>query len=156
MTNRAKKKYISLLISIAAVVFFTLPFWLSKKEISVYSFNKLSDKEQIFVKELEKIGYKLQYLSLDNKESSNIAIWFGSPEIVKNAQLSNAKHNFVYVTDYYPVSFEKNIGYPIVLTPHKALYEHYTRSNIKTALLDIENKSSSMQLKNIIDWLETN
>ena len=156
MTNSTKKKYISLLISIAAVVFFTLPFWLSQKEISVYSFNQLSDKEQIFVKELEKIGYKPRYLSLDDRESSNIAIWFGSPEIVKNAQQLNAKYNFVYIVDYYPISFEKNINYPIVLTPHKALYEHYTRSNIKTALLDIENISSAMQLKNIIDWLEAN
>lgn len=156
MIKVTKKKYISLLLTIAAVVIFTLPFWLPEKEIFIYSAKPLTSEEQGYVAKLQKIGYKAKHVALNGEQKSDIAIWFGSADFVKHIETSKAKYNFLYIEEYYPVNFDSLQEYPIILTPHKALYEHYVRSNIKTALLDIKNPTAAKQLKNIIEWLENN
>ena len=156
MIKLTKNKYTSLLLAIAAVVFFTLPFWLYQKSIFIYSAEQLTEDEQSYVYKLQKMGYKTKYMPLDTEEKSDIAIWFGSADFVKQVKVSSAKYNFLYIEEYYPINIDGEQVYPIILTPHKALYEHYVRSNIKTALLDIKNPTAAMQFKNIIEWLENN
>ena len=58
MIKLTKEKYISLLITIAAVVIFTLPFWLPEKEIFIYSAKQLTEAEQGYISELQKEFYK--------------------------------------------------------------------------------------------------
>ena len=157
MTNKTKKIILSLFISITAVVFFTLPFFMDKKEIYLYSTSPLSVEENGFVKELKKLGYKTRYQTSKQDEKSHVTIWFGGPETIKQIQYSKAEYNFLYVEEYDLVSLEGAKIYPIILTPHKSIYEHYMRSNIKTAWLDIKDaKGSAIKIDQILKWIEAN
>ena len=157
MINKTKKIFISLLISITAVVFFTLPFFMGKKEISVHVKSPLSVEERGFIKELENLGYKAKVYPLRYEENSHVAIWLGGPDTIKQIQYSKAEYNFLYVEEYDLVSVDDVKIYPIILTPHKSIYEHYMRSNIKTAWVDIKDaKGSAIKLDQILKWIEAN
>ena len=157
MLNKTKKIILSLFISITAVVFFTLTFCMDEKEISIYAKSPLSVDQKVFVKELENLGYKTKVYPLRYEESSNITIWLGGPETIKQIQYSKAKYNFLYVEEYDLVSLGGGNIYPIILTPHKSIYEHYMRSNMKTAWLDIKDaKGSAVKFDQILKWIEAN
>jgi len=46
---------------------------------------------------------------------------------------------------------------PVMLTPHQKLYEHYMRTNIKSAVLDIKTPAAAaVRFKEIYHWLKAN
>lgn len=155
MINKTKKIILSLLISITAVVFFTLPFLMDAKILYVYSSQPLNTYENTYVKELGELGYKIKYNVSSDAKEEGAAIWFYTPEIIRQLKQSKAKYNFLYTEEYNVVDLSDISEYPIILTPHRALYEHYVRSNMKTALLDIKNpKASAIKLNQILEWLK--
>lgn len=157
MINKAKKIYLSLLISITAVVFFTLPFWLTAEEVYVYSSKALNSHQEQYLKELENLGCKIKKQASNSNVDKNITLYFLSIDEANQIQYSKSKYNFIYIEEYNSITLDRLRGYSIILTPHKNIYEHYVRSNIKTALLDIKNPiKSALKFKQILDWLKNN
>lgn len=157
MINKAKKIYLSLLISITAVVFFTLPFWSTAEEISVYSSKKINSSEEQYLKELENLGYKIKKQDQNSAADENITLYFLSIDEANQIQYSKSKYNFIYIEEYNSIPLDRLRSYSIILTPHKNIYEHYVRSNIKTVLLDIKTPiKSALKFKQILDWIKNN
>ena len=157
MINKTKKIILSLFISITAVVFFTLPFLMDAKILYVYSSQPLNTYENTYVKELGELGYKIKYNVSSDAKKRGTAIWFYSPEIIRQLKQSKANYNFLYTEEYNVVDLSGIKDYPIILTPHRAIYEHYMRSNMKTALLDIKTpKASAVKFNQILDRIKTN
>ena len=157
MINKAKKIYLSLLISITAVVYFTLPIWSTTEEVYVYSSKTLNSHQEQYLKELENLGYKIKKQASNSNVDKNITLYFLSIDEANQIQYSKSKYNFIYIEEYNSITLDRLHGYSIMLTPHKNIYEHYVRSNIKTALLDIKNPiKSALKFKQILDWLKNN
>jgi len=135
--NKKHKICLFLALTLTAVVLCTLPFLAVKKDIIyVYTQSKQPlSKEKGFIRELQIQGYKVIVNSIDLPTEEDYAFWFKNPEDINTISQSSAKINFLYTEAYYPINWEGVKNMPVILTPYKALYEHYTRSNIKTALL---------------------
>ena len=100
MINKTKKIILSLLISITAVVFFTLPFLMDAKILYVYSSQPLNTYENTYVKELGELGYKIKYNVSSDAKEEGAAIWYYAPEIIRQLKQSKAKYNFLYTEEY--------------------------------------------------------
>lgn len=131
--------WLSLVVSIAVVVLCTLPFWAIKSDtIYIYTKSQNPNSQELgFINELKYLGYrvKVNHPSLPHKKS--VGLWLKDTNSVYQISNSLAKYNFLYTDEYYPIEWKKLKTIPIVLTPYKDLYEHYVRTNIKTAEFDL-------------------
>lgn len=129
------KAYLTVLLSITAVVLCTLPFLLIKKDtIYVYTQNQYQNsKEEGFINGLKKSGYRV-IVNANVDTSQKVALWFRPTNAVKSIMdTTKFKYNFIYNEDYYYFNWQELKEKPIMLTPYQDLYEHYMRSNIKSA-----------------------
>ena len=125
--------------AIAAVVLCTLPFLAAQKAvISIYSDSPvLGAREEGFVRELKKNGYRVRVNPGAKSSPALAAVWFKPPEAVSGLPADKAVYNFVYNEAYYPFDWRGLRNIPVVLTPYRDLYEHYARANIKSALFSL-------------------
>jgi len=140
MKLKAGHKYTLLLgLVITAVVLCTLPFLATKKEvIYIYTESPVPlSKEEGFIRELQRIGIKTIVNADKMPQKEDIGFWFKNPEYAKVIEKSPAKYNFLYTEAYYPIEWKNSTKQPIILTPYRELYEHYMRSNIKTAMITL-------------------
>lgn len=155
------KVYLNVLFIVTAVVLCTLPFlFYPKEKVYIYTTDKkMSLNEEGFINELKKLNYNV-VINKDVTNSQNLAIWFVSPSKVRDIMdKTKFTHNFVYSDEYYPFHYVGLKKLPIVLTPHQKLYEHYMRSNIKSALITITPsvaKTSAKRFNELWLWIKNN
>lgn len=131
----AQKFSLCLLAAATAATLCVLPFLAADKE-TIYLYTKDSradSREQGFANELKRLGYEVKLNTSDMPLPNSIGVWFKRPEYAKEINRSQAKYNFIYNEDYYPLNGQEIQTQLIVLTPYQDLYEHYVRSNIKSA-----------------------
>ncbi len=146
---------------ITAVVLCALPFFtVDKKLVYIYTKqNTPDDREQSFINGLNELGYNIQLNTQRSPTSKDVALWFRSPEFVAEIAKSEAQYNFIYSNEHYPFAWEEVKNYPVVLTPHQDVYEHYMRTNIKTALFKFDensSKSAVIRFHQLLTWLKEN
>ena len=126
---------------------------LPENGIYVYTKNSRPDSREIgFIEELQKKGYKI-YINKKTTKKENVAIWFKDFfSIPKNIAKSHFAYNFIYNEEYSPISWENIDDSFILLTPYIEIYEHYMRSNIKSATfyLGVNTKDFSYLAKDKI------
>ena len=135
----AQKTVLGLLAAIAAAALCALPFLAVKKDIVyVYAKSPVPDsREEGFVRELKRLGYEVKLNSSSLPAAGTVGLWFRPPEFASQLETSPAAWNFIYNEDYYPFDWRGLKKLPIVLTPYRELYEHYARSNIRTAMFTL-------------------
>lgn len=135
----AQKTVLGLLAAIAAAALCALPFLAVKKDIVyVYAKSPVPDsREEGFVRELKRLGYEVKLNSSSLPAAGTVGLWFRPPEFASQLETSPAAWNFIYNEDYYPFDWRGLKKLPVVLTPYRELYEHYARSNIKTAMFTL-------------------
>lgn len=148
------KKFLFPVLLTAAAVLCTLPF-LAGDCIYIYTARSMPNvSEQKFIAALEGQGKNIK---INASRPQQTAIWFRPPEQTGEVAQSPAKYNFIYSDAHYTFDWYGMKKTPIILTPHRDLFEHYTRSNLKTALFDLENSSAAAQrFLEILDWLKKN
>lgn len=135
----AQKTVLGLLAAIAAAALCALPFLAVKKDI-VYVYAKspvLDSRETGFIRELKRLGYEVKLNSSSLPAAGTVGLWFRPPEFASQLETSPAAWNFIYNEDYYPFDWRGLKKLPVVLTPYRELYEHYARSNIRTAMFTL-------------------
>jgi len=140
MKIRTGHKFVLYLVSaITAAVLCTLPFLAVKKDtLYVYTNSlELLSSERGFIRELKLLGLNVVVNSNHEPEAESYGLWFKNPEYAREVASSPAKINFLYTQAYYPIEWANKNKHPVVLTPYRELYEHYVRSNIKTAQLTL-------------------
>lgn len=138
MKIKTGHKFVLFLVSaITAVVLCTLPFLAVKKDtLYVYTNSPTPLSEETgFIRELRRLGINVVVNSNHKPEENAYGLWFKNPESLGEIETSPAKINFLYTEAYYPIEWADRDKHPVVLTPYRELYEHYVRSNIKTARL---------------------
>lgn len=135
----AQKTVLGLLAAIAAAALCALPFLAVKKDVVyVYAKSPVPDsRETGFVRELKRLGYEVKLNSSSLPAAGTVGLWFRPPEFASQLETSPAAWNFIYNEDYYPFDWRGLKKLPVVLTPYRELYEHYARSNIKTAMFTL-------------------
>jgi len=126
-----------LALAITAAVLCTLPFLVIKKDmIYIYTQDQIpSSAENGFIRELRRSGYNVIINSSSLPQKDAYGFWFKPPEYANEIEKSPAQLNFLYTQAYYPLEWKNKTKHPIVLTPYRLLYEHYMRSNIKSAMM---------------------
>ncbi len=150
------KKFLFPALLIAAAVLCALPFLTERTElICVYTRKSAPSADELrFIDALEANGASVK---LNAPEPQKVAFWFRSPQLPGAATISPAQYNFIYSEEHYPFDWRRMKNSPIILTPHRDLFEHYTRSNLKTAVFDITNPSQAAQrFFEILNWLKAN
>jgi len=150
-------KKIFMISAIAAVVLCTLPLLVKQQPvIYVNSEHELTSVEQQFLSDLKTNGIKL--IRHQKKFPTNAyVLWFYPPEQAIAIQDSSSEQiNFIYSDAYYPFEWKGGKELPIMLTPHQKLYEHYMRSNIKSAVLDIKFPNAAARFIEIYQWIKEN
>ncbi len=149
-----QKIYIILLAIVAAVALCVLPFFaIDKETIYVYTANIYPDsREQGFVNALKRIGYKVKLNNKSSPAPDSIGFWFTPPKYLAKINQSQAKYNLIYSEGYYPLDSQEVQTNLIILTPYQDLYEHYVRSNIKSAkfVLGVNLEDFSVNSKNFL------
>lgn len=135
----AQKTVLGLLAAIAAAALCALPFLAVKKDIVyVYAKSPVPDsRETGFIRELKRLGYEVKLNSSSLPAVGTVGLWFRPPEFASQLETSPAAWNFIYNEDYYPFDWRGLKKFPVVLTPYRELYEHYARSNIRTAMFTV-------------------
>ena len=135
----AQKTVLGLLAAIAAAALCALPFLAVKKDIVyVYAKSPVPDsRETGFIRELKRLGYEVKLNSSSLPAAGTVGLWFRPPEFASQLETSPAAWNFIYNEDYYPFDWRGLKKFPVVLTPYRELYEHYARSNIRTAMFTV-------------------
>lgn len=134
--NAGYKYSLFLAVCITVVALCALPFFAVKKDI-VYFYAKgrmLTSSERGFVKELKRQGFCVKVNATDFPPEKAIGFWVNTPELSQEISKSRARQNFLYTEDYYPLKKPPFASSFVVLTPYRELYEHYVRSNIKSAM----------------------
>lgn len=140
MKIKTGHKFALFLVSaITAAVLCTLPFLAVKKDtLYVYTKSPIPLSEETgFIRELQLLGINVVVNSNHKPEANAYGLWFKNPEALGEIETSPAKINFLYTEAYYPIEWADRDKHPVVLTPYRELYEHYVRSNIKTARLQL-------------------
>jgi hypothetical protein len=156
--NLTNKIYLYLFLIVTAVVLCALSLhFFSKDFIYIYTLEKEPNKdEQYLINNLQERGYKV-IINKTISKNETISLWFKKPEQIENIMSKTKfKYNFVYSDAYYTFDWDNLDNLPIMLTPYQELYEHYMRSNVKTALFRIESKENANILIELINWLENN
>ena len=144
-----------MILAIAAVVLCTLPLLVVPKEsICVKSkMQTLTAAETEFLSQLKKHGIKLE----KHNCSSAYMLWFANPEDVSEIVAnSSAKYDFIYSEAHYSFNWHEVKRLPVMLTPYQDLYEHYMRSNVKSAVLDTKKTTAAKRFIEIYHWLKEN
>lgn len=146
-----------MILAMAAVVLCTLPLLVKHQSvIYVNSAQELTAVEQQFLSDLKNNGIK-PILHQKKIPSNAYVLWFYPPEqALKLQNTSDNQINFIYSEAYYPFDWRGLKKLPIMLTPHQKLYEHYMRSNIKSAVLDIKAENAATRFIEIYNWLKEN
>ena len=133
------KSLIGLLGIITATVLCLLPFKaVHPTTIFIYSeFNLPSSQELGLVRELKNLGYRIKLNAKELPPKGTVGLWLKSADVLNEIEKSEADFNFIYHKDYYPLNWYGHKKLPIILTPYQDLYEHYVRSNVKTALFTL-------------------
>jgi len=147
-----QRVFLNVLLFITAVVLCALPFFvLPQNKVYVYTKNIYPDsREDGFVGQLQKKGYRV-YINKEPTSQEEVAIWFKSfASIPFKEAKAKFTYNFIYSEDYSVVGFSKFDDNFIVLTPYVEIYEHYMRSNIKSAMfyLGVNTKDFTYLAKN--------
>ena len=149
------KKTILILLAIAAAVLCTLPL-LVKDTLYIKAAQELTANEKQFLKALEKQGIKTVKHN-ENTPKDAYVLWFYPPEQALTLQNTPTEQtDFIYTDAYYPFEWRGLKKLPVMLTPHQKLYEHYMRSNIKSAVLDIKEPNAAARFAEIYQWLKAN
>lgn len=137
----AQKIWLGLGAAVAAVVLCTLPFLAAKTQkdiVYVYSASPKPDSREVgFIRELKKLGCEVKVNPENKPDKSVAAVWFRSPEFARNLADSEAGYDFIYSEAYYPFDWRGLPKMPVMLTPYREIYEHYARSNIKSAMFTL-------------------
>ena len=137
----AQKIWLGLGAAVAAVVLCTLPFLAAKTQkdiVYVYSASPEPDsREAGFIRELKKLGCEIKVNPENKPDKSVAAVWFRAPEFARNLADSEAAYDFIYSEAYYPFDWRGLAKMPVMLTPYREIYEHYARSNIKSAMFTL-------------------
>ena len=131
----AQKIGLGLLAVAAAVTLCVLPFLAAPKEI-IYIYtqtNQIDSREQGLANELKRLGYEVKINDRNTQKRDSIGLWFSPLGYVEKINRSQTKYNFIYSENYYPLNWNEIQSDVIVLTPYQDLYEHYVRSNVKSA-----------------------
>ena len=150
-------KTILLLLAITVAVLCTLPFLVKDRDILYIYAKTLNADENAFLSALETNGFKLKK-NPENMPKNAYALWFYPPEQAFALQNTALKQtDFIYSEAYYPFDWHGLKKLPVMLTPHQKLYEHYMRTNIKSAVLDIKTPAAAaVRFKEIYHWLKAN
>lgn len=130
---------LSLVVAITVAVLCTLPLLAVNIE-TIYIYTKSpnpTSEENGFISELKNLGYRVKVNHVTFPPKDSVGFWLKSPEFSPQISSSQAKYNFLYTDEYYPIEWQKLKKIPIMLTPYKDLYEHYVRTNIKAAEFDL-------------------
>lgn len=149
-------KFLFPVLLIAAAVLCALPFFAKNSEyVYIYTQGHTpTQEEQDFIAALKEKGRRVR---INVSDPQDAALWFRPPETASTIAESSAKYNFIYNEVHNVFDWRGMPTPPIVLTPHRDIFEHYTRSNIKTALFDFENKQQAAQrFLEILNWLKIN
>lgn len=145
-----------MILAIAAVVLCTLPLLVRHQPvIYVNSEHGLTSVEQQFLSALKTNGIK-PILHQKDFPSNAFVLWFYPPEKALDLSSQSEQTNFIYSDAYYPFDWKEVNELPIMLTPHQKLYEHYMRSNIKSAVLDIKSPNAAARFIEIYRWIKEN
>lgn len=140
MKLKPKYKIVSFFIVVITVVALCgLPL-LSAKFDTIYIYTQTQNptsKEIGFINELKHLGYRVKVNHVAMPPQDSIGFWIKDSKFARKISSSQAKYNFLYTEEYYPIEWQGLKNIPIVLTPYKELYEHYIRSNIKSAEFDL-------------------
>lgn len=132
----AQKINIGLLAVIMAVALCALPFFTIKKDrIYIYTSSPVLDtRAEGFINELKRLGYEIKVNDKDLPQKDDIGIWISPKEGLKEVNQSEGRYNFIYSENYNPYEWQSIETDIIMLTPYRDIYEHYVRSNIKSAM----------------------
>lgn len=150
------KKFLFSVMLIAAAVLCALPFLAdSADDVYIYTAEPTPNAtEQDFIAALKGQGVSVK---INTPHPKQTAIWFRSPEQVADVIKNPVKYNFMYSEVHNVVDWRGMKNPPIVLTPHRDIFEHYTRSNLKTALFDLQNNTkAARRFLEILNWLKAN
>ncbi|MBO5038539.1 MAG: glycosyltransferase family 1 protein [Alphaproteobacteria bacterium] len=127
-----------LAVLLTAVVLCALPFRVLKQEtLYVCTKGQPSSAEAGFINELRRMGFAVKLNAQDLPKPQTTALWLDTPNALEEMKKSQAEVNFIYTTAYYPLPLAGQTKAFVVLTPYRELYEHYVRSNQKTALFSL-------------------
>ena len=139
MKLKAGYKYsLSLVLALTAVMLCILPFLAVKKDI-LYVYTEQSEpsiSEQGFIRELRRLGLSV-IVNEKAPDSKGYALWFKNPDYAAKIADSQAKENFLYTEIYAPFDWQSVKKAPVVLTPYREIFEHYMRSNVKSAMMTL-------------------
>lgn len=140
MKLKAGYKYsLCLALTVMAAALCALPFFMVKKE-TVYVYTKSitpDSKERGFIAELKRQNFAVKENPASLPPKDAVGFWFKPPSHVAEIAASTAEYNFLYSEEYYPAEWRGLKKLPVLLTPYRDLYEHYVRSNLKTALFTL-------------------
>ncbi len=150
------------LLLITAVVLCALPLkYIKQEKIYIYTKTKIpSSQERGFALALRKKGYKVIINSENKLSDDDVSIWFSNIEAIeRKIDRASMKYCFLYVQDYFPINLDLTKENPIILTPYQDIFEHYTRTNIRSATFYLgENEKvfsfSGNQDKNLVSYYE--
>ncbi len=160
-TFAGHKKNLYLVSALTAAALCALPFLLPQKQ-TVYIYAEhhvINAKERGFVNELKRLGYKVKLNEKAFPDKSAVGFWFQKPEFAYELVRSPAEYNFLYSREHYPFDWQGMEKIPVVLTPYMDLYEHYMRSNVKSALFEFEQDDAVKSAKRfdiLLKWLQKN
>lgn len=126
---------LALVLAITAVMLCILPFLAWQKEtLYVYTSSSNPDNQvKALLKEFRYAGYRVRLNAKTGSSSAAVCLWLKTLPPEGNTSCQNG-WNFVYTEEYAPQKADEKT---ILLTPYRTLFEHYSRSNIKTALFTI-------------------
>lgn len=145
------------MLAIAAVVLCTLPLLVKDKAtLYINADHELTAMEQQFLSALKEQEIKTVKYN-KNAPKDAYVLWFYPPEqAVALQNTAPEQTDFIYSEAYYPFDWRGLKKLPVMLTPHQKLYEHYMRSNIKSAVLDIKEPNAAARFAEIYQWLKAN
>ena len=92
-----------------------------------------NSQENGFIEELKALGYSIEVNSNKELAPKDVSVWFKSNQYTMEGKIKTNSYTFLYNEDYYPYHPQSSDISPVILTPYKDLYEHYARSNIRSA-----------------------
>lgn len=129
--------FLALIITVA--VFCTLPFLFVKKDtLYIYTdMPQLNTREKGFIRELKQLGFNVIVNDKRKVNKNADVLWLSTDNLFNKINQSKFHFNFIYTEDFYPLDWQELKNPIIVLTPYQTLYEHYMRSNVPTAKMQL-------------------
>lgn len=158
------KSILFLVITITAAVFFALPLlFTGNKTLYIYADTRqINSEKQSFIQELRQLGFHVKINSKKETSENSDVLWFSSENIYEKLSQSKFRFNFVYMEEFYPLDWQRLTKPVIVLTPHQELFEHYMRSNVPSAKMQLSDitkentKEAALRFYEIWKWVKEN